>query len=58
MNMTKDRYNETIPKCCEFKTFDEHWDYLGLCWGVTVAMEKNTKVQCGNCQCNTERIKI
>ena len=33
--MTNDEYQEMIPAWCELKTFDEHSDMLGLCWGIT-----------------------
>jgi hypothetical protein len=48
-------YEKNIPPCCELKTFNEHVEIL-LCWGITSAIEKNTKKSnCGDCEYNTEK---
>ena len=33
--MTKDEYQEMIPVWCELQTVNEHFELLGLCWGIT-----------------------
>jgi hypothetical protein len=43
-------YEKSIPTCCRFKTYQEHVDYLWLCWGLCSAIEDNIPMNCGTCE--------
>jgi hypothetical protein len=52
MNLTKEEYQDKIPKCCEFQIVEQHLESLLLCWSITKAIEENREVNCGNCEFN------
>lgn len=53
--ISKQKYQENIPACCTLKTADQHWEVLGLCWGVTAAIETGECVGCGACEFSATR---
>jgi len=51
--VTEQEYQAAIPKCCRWRTFQEHWDALGLCWGITHGLiQKQGESYCDTCDEN------
>jgi hypothetical protein len=44
------KYEAAIPVCCRFKTMDEHYDNLALCWSLLAAINNDTPMDCGMCE--------
>lgn len=55
-SMDEATYQAAIPPCCEFQTVDEHVRMLGLCWGLTAAIEGKREMNCGTCECATRKV--
>lgn len=53
--MDEATYQAAIPPCCEFQTVDEHVRMLGLCWGLTAAIDAGRKMNCRGCECATRK---
>lgn len=49
-SLTPEEYEKAIPECCSLKTYDEHADYLMLCWGLVSAINNNREMNCGICE--------
>lgn len=64
MSIDVDKYQKAIPDCCVFRTTQEHFDHLLMCWGVLFAMERdepNLKTRpllCGECEFATRKIEV
>jgi hypothetical protein len=47
------KYQASIPKCCDYQTYEEHAEYLMLCWGLAHQVRTNgNPTSCGICECN------
>ncbi len=50
-------YEQNIPSCCKLRTFDEHAEILGFCWGLLNGANdpdfKNGD-KCGMCEFNVD----
>ena len=47
--LTLNDYKNAIPDCCKHRTLDEHWDHLGLCWGLVESIKTGTVMNCDGC---------
>jgi hypothetical protein len=54
MKLTEEIYEANIPKCCKLKTYSEHLDIVGLCWGLAHNIKAGKTTNCGMCEFNTE----
>lgn len=54
---TISEYEKNIPSCCKLRTFNEHADILGFCWGILNGVNnpdfKNGN-KCGICEFNVD----
>lgn len=48
MKVTRDDYELAIPKCCSYRTIEDHEDIM-LCWGLLSAIEKGEIMNCSGC---------
>jgi len=53
IKVTPELYEQNIPKCCSYRTLQEHEEIM-LCWGLVSAIENEKEMNCGSCP---ERIK-
>jgi hypothetical protein len=47
--VTEKTYAAAIPACCFYQRLQEHIDGLGLCWGLTLAIEEGRTMDCSRC---------
>lgn len=47
--LTLNDYKNAIPDCCKHRILDEHWDHLGLCWGLVESIKTGTVMNCDGC---------
>jgi len=55
MSTDSEIYEAAIPDCCQFRTFQEHYDYLLLCWKVIGASLEQKPMDCGTCEFATRK---
>lgn len=53
--VSPEEYEQSIPTCCALRTFDEHANYLMLCWGLVAAVKEDRLLNCGECEYATRR---
>ncbi len=49
VDLTPEIYEAAIPKCCTYRTLEEHMNGLMLCWGLTLAIEEDRPMDCTGC---------
>jgi hypothetical protein len=47
-DFTEEQYRAAIPKCCSYKTLDEHMNML-LCWGLAASLRVGKPMNCSPC---------
>ena len=55
MGITREQYEDAIPKCCAYQTIEAH-ESIMLCWGLAAAVERGEPMNCDNCTENTMKV--
>ena len=50
--ITERVYEQHIPSCCKLRTFNEHAEILGFCWGLMNSIPNGHN--CGTCEFNVD----
>lgn len=57
MKISKEVYEQNIPSCCSYKTWEEHAESMMFCWGLVDAINKNQLMDCSDCLFNQNEKK-
>jgi len=57
MSTDSEIYEAAIPDCCQFRTYQEHHDWLMLCWGLLSAIKEQQPMDCGMCEFATRNLE-